>query len=392
MHTSGWGYANPDEEYLGGGRPNPYFGMPEIPDYSPGWDPSMSLAPEIEQRLSGINLNTEGLDRFRNEALRTGQSPWASMMEGKSRLSEMDAREAAIRDARAGTLQAESDIAGAGGLTAGARERLGQAGGRSALDMTQRAGRAGTLDRMGIGITDEQNRVNQLSMLPGMEQAPFEAAMAKENIWGRARDQDVSRELRENENYNRYIMDKYGIEGSIYGAGMTADAQAQEDPGTSFVCTELRKHGLMSKHETHAMHRFMMKSALARADVSTWYFRNGVEAIALANEADFPWFTIKERFVDDIMAFDWDDPEQLIAAQTLYAQNIHDLFTQFLGSDCGWKDSFLKPGRLKSFLALPGMISSPQVWAWSFGRMKRLLRKLRYRWKFIAGGDVCLGQ
>lgn len=369
---------------------DPYEGMPVIPDYRPGWDPSMAMTPQVEERLSGINYNTEGLDRFRNEALRTGQSPWASMMQGKSRLNELDARENAIRDSRSMMLQAEGDIAGASGLSAGTRERLARSGGQNALDMTQNVARSGTLDRMGISITDEQQRVNQLSALPGLEQMPFDAAMAKENIWGLARSKDISRELTENQNYNQYIMDKYGIEGSIWGAGKTADAMADDDE-TSFICTALRQHGLMSKAETKAMTRMMLKCIWFRADVANWYFKTGRAAIEEANKNGFDWSTVKKKFVDDILVFDPNDPAQLAAAHTLYVSNAHELFVAFLGHDPTWKDSFLRRGMFKSILAWPELFTSKETLVWLSAYAKRRLKKFWGKVKLSLGGNVCPG-
>ncbi len=207
-----------------------YEAQPTQPGYQQVYDPlSMAFAPEVQKRLDALALDTRGLEAFRNEALRRGPSSWAKLSTRKQFAEEADARDRAKQEARSSQAQAEADLAMRGGLSGGARERLTAGGARNLLAMSQDVGRQGGLNRMQIGINDEQNRISQLGMLPGMENSNLQAQLQKENLWENARQSDLQRTQAENERRNQWNQMLYQQQMQAWASNR--QAQATENAG-----------------------------------------------------------------------------------------------------------------------------------------------------------------
>jgi len=206
-----------------------YGGMPNRPGYIPGWNPGLQFAPELDARLGKINLNTTGLDKFRGEATRSGPSFWASLMTNKSLAEEAQAKDRAVSQSRAGVRTAEADLASKGGLSSGARERIARSGARDLLAVGQDVARQGNLNRMQIGVNDEQNRIQQLSMLPGMESSAYNDALKKESMWDAARKSDIDAAVQENARRQQYNNMVYQEQMRAWAANR--QAQATENSG-----------------------------------------------------------------------------------------------------------------------------------------------------------------
>lgn len=209
-------YSNPQ---------SPYYGMPTAPNYAPGYNPdTMSFAPEIERRLSKINVNQEGLGRFRDLATRKGSSPWAVLQLQKAQDDELAAKEEGIQGARGAAATAESRLAMTGGLSSGARERLARGGVRDLIGATQAASREGGRNRLAIGIADEENRISQLGQLPGMESQAYRDSLAKEQMFDSARQNDINRAIEENNRRMQFNLNRYQQQTQAWGAQQQAQA------------------------------------------------------------------------------------------------------------------------------------------------------------------------
>lgn len=213
----------------GGGGGGGFYDSPGRPMYIPGWNPGMEFAPELDARLGKINLNTTGLDKFRGEATRSGPSFWASLMTNKSLAEEAAAKDRAVSQSRAGVRTAEADLASKGGLSSGARERIARSGARDLLAVGQDVARQGNLNRMQIGVNDEQNRIQQLSMLPGMESSAYNDALKKESMWDAARKSDIDAAVQENARRQQYNNMVYQEQMRAWAANR--QAQATENSG-----------------------------------------------------------------------------------------------------------------------------------------------------------------
>lgn len=204
---------------------------------------------DLNSRLAGINLNTQGLEAIRNRALGTGPSAWAQLMLEKQGIEQGTRLDELMKQSNAAQAAARSALASHGGLSSGARERLATKGMRDELMGRQAAGRAGQTERLGILTQDEQDRLNLLKGLPSMEVQALEPQFQKTNIWatlanseaGRQQDlslanraystdvekNNIDRLFADTQGYNKFQQDKWAKQMEAWGADMQAKAQEQ---------------------------------------------------------------------------------------------------------------------------------------------------------------------
>lgn len=150
---------------------------------------------DLDSRLSGINLNKEGLEAIRQQALSTGPSAWALKANERQGLEEANARDANVKlNATAGN-EAMSNLMMQGGWGGGAAERMARDTSRATTSGAQNVMRQGALDRAGIGMTDESNRLDLLKQLPGMEIAALQPELQKTSMWGNMADSEQGRRV-----------------------------------------------------------------------------------------------------------------------------------------------------------------------------------------------------
>lgn len=196
---------------------DPYSGMPT---YQPGYDPNtMALYPKFQGQINAINPNTQGLDKFRGEALRSGPSAWANLARGQQFSEQANAQEQAAKAAASGTATAASDLAMRGGINSGARERIAAGGVKNLLDMNQNAARQGNLNRLQIGVNDEQNRISQLGQLPGMENQALQPQFDKLKLGIGLSQSDLQNQIAENQAMNQF-------RGNVWGSAKQASIAA----------------------------------------------------------------------------------------------------------------------------------------------------------------------
>ena len=179
-------------------RGDPYAGMPALPT----------------DQTSGVSMDHTGLDKFKQEAFRTGPSNWAKMATTQQGNNASTARASGYN--QVGTQQAQSgdNLASAGGLTSGARERLATQGGRSMLDVGQQVGKQQSDNNLQIGMNDEQNRISQLGQVPGMDSTAANFDLSKA------------------QGQNTFNAQNYQTQGGIWGAGKQADAENPNNPAS----------------------------------------------------------------------------------------------------------------------------------------------------------------
>lgn len=208
----------------------PYFryaDQPYRPNYVPGYDKnSMRMEQDLEGRLSGINVDQRGMNKYRQEAMRSGPSAWAQMAGRQQDELAQDAQNKAGKQSAGQAAEARSQLAMRGGINSGARERIAQGAAKNYMDMSQDIGRQATTNKTQIGMNDEQNRINQLQALPGMENAAVANEMDKTKLWGQAKQFDVGQMTAEQERRNAFNMGNYHEQMQAWGAGKQANATA----------------------------------------------------------------------------------------------------------------------------------------------------------------------
>lgn len=192
---------------------SPYYGMPAVPQYSPGYDPSTM---SMQDYLKTV-YDPSGFDAFRDQAMRKGPSAWATLAKQDQGAQAAKMRDEQASQANSQTAQAEDDLSARGGLSSGARERATMEGAKNYLSMAQGTARQENLNDLQIGMNDEQNRIQQLGQLPGMEQQQAQ-------MYETAKNNDVTNAISENSRRNEYNENLYGQQMSAWAANRQAIA------------------------------------------------------------------------------------------------------------------------------------------------------------------------
>lgn len=205
---------------------------PEMPAYQAVYDPAtMSLLPSYEQQVAA---NDQGYQQMRKEALRRGPSAWAGLAKTQQAAEAKQQRENAIKASAGQAGQGMDMLAMRGGLSSGARERLAESGGTNALNMQQGINRQEGLNNLQVGLNDEQQRMQNLSALPGAENQ-------RVNAWEGVKSKDLASVVAENQNRSQYNQHKYDQQMAAWAAAQQANATEHSGGGgCCFIFLEAR--------------------------------------------------------------------------------------------------------------------------------------------------------
>lgn len=202
------------------------YGRPIRPNYVPTYDPAtQSLLPFVQEQVSPLNMDMRGLEKYRQEALRSGPSQYALLQNKMQGVLAKNARDTAAKESAAQTAGAENAMAMRGGITSGARERIQKAGGENLMNMNQNIANQDTQNRLQIASNDEQNRITQLGALPGMEVQSMEPGLKKAQLEIGAKGTDIANQIGEKQAKNLFDM-------TAYQEGMKAWAAARQANAT----------------------------------------------------------------------------------------------------------------------------------------------------------------
>lgn len=179
-------------------------GRPELAAFQSQLDPTTGKFKQENYNLQN-NLNTQGLEAMRTEALRdpSQMSKWGSMALAQGR--DQNAQAVAGQN-----VQARNQLAMQGGLRTGARERLAAQSAQAQL-----AGNQNQLQN--VQMQDEQNRMKWLQMLPQQEIAAAQYGSALE-------DKNISRYLGETEANRDWDKIRYQEQMKGYAADKSSTA------------------------------------------------------------------------------------------------------------------------------------------------------------------------
>jgi hypothetical protein len=182
----------------------------------------------VGDKMHYIDLNTQGLDQYRKEATRSGgtNSAWADMMLKKQQMDQLQGMNNLNQQQQAQTAGAYDQLSASGGLQSGARERVARDSMRNTLMGQQDLARQGSVNNLGIQTQDEQNRVNQLQQLPGMELQKSGFDMQNQQNIINAKQFDINNAAKEIGSGRDAAWNSYAEKMKGYAAGQQADAQA----------------------------------------------------------------------------------------------------------------------------------------------------------------------
>lgn len=289
-----------------------YQGMPGSPIYNSIYNPTtQGLAGPLQQQLNGINTNPldMSVSNFADLANRQGPSAWATSAGDQQNALAQNQLDRGASETAGQTGQALSNLGSSGGISSGARERVAEGGANNYMNMSQNTGRQNSLNQMQIGVNDQQNKMQEMGMLPGMEAAALQPEFQKANMWENAKATDVGNQIANTQSANQWNQNQAAQQMGAYMGNQQANATTKAAAGSGmgikcpfFICTVLREKGLMTKEESKSMTQFMLKSLIPRAKFFRWYFEHAEKAVDLAKRQNFDFSHIKKEFVDDILA------------------------------------------------------------------------------------------
>ncbi len=189
-------------------------GMPNAPTFQ--GEGNAKLATDA---LAQIGNNRSALNQFQNEAMRQGPSAWAGLANAQQNAEQGIGKDRARKESMSGAAGANAALAMRGGSSAGARERIQNAGAKNYMDMSQQAAQQAGQNRMQIGVNDEANRIQQLGMAPGMQNQADTFDMNKVNAANAARWQEAN-------SRNQFNANTYQNQMQNFGAAQSANAIA----------------------------------------------------------------------------------------------------------------------------------------------------------------------
>lgn len=178
-----------------------------------------------------VQLNTQGLDALRQRGLAQGPSAWANMMNQKQGLEQAQAMDDMAAQGAGARSQAMADLAERGGLSDQARENLAMQQMRNQQMGGQQVSRQGQLDRMNIGLQDEQQKLGILQNLPGQELAALEPQFKNQANAQAVNQFNIGQSMGEWDKKRMADENAYLEKLKQWGAGKAADAQAKAAGG-----------------------------------------------------------------------------------------------------------------------------------------------------------------
>lgn len=226
-------YYNPNgyqQQYLNTtATGSPYYGMPSMPDYNPGYNPqTMSLYNMSEPGYGGIDTTTgkQAADLFTQQAERTGPSSWANLASASANQNTKLAQSQAAAQGAGQTAQAQAALASSGGLDSGARERLQRSGMKNAMDSQQKLAGQNLQNQSQIGMNDEQNRISQLGQAASVQNTANQGQFQQQNALNSLRSTDVMHQIGETQNQNLFNMNAYNQQMQAWAGQQQANATA----------------------------------------------------------------------------------------------------------------------------------------------------------------------
>lgn len=219
-----------------------------------GYVPLSPLAKQFQVNPGvDIHANDQALSALRNEALTpSAQSPWL-----KNQLQQISANRAQglndVNRASAGqTAQARSNLALRGGLSGGAAERLGMMGAQQGLLAQQGVNNTYANQGLAAAQSAEENRMNTLRALPGMEIAATQPEFANRQFNVSGQQYNIGNVLQQNAMQNQMMQQQMQREAEIAAANRNADAYAQANkPGTNMFRNLADPAGVMKNNPTY---------------------------------------------------------------------------------------------------------------------------------------------
>lgn len=119
---------------------------------------------------NALGSDKRALDAMRERAL-GGESPWLKLQLEKQGVNQLQNTDDAVRTSMSSAAAARTAAGMRGGLSAGASERMAKSNASMVNAARQNTARAGQLDRLNLGIADDQTNMALLNQTAGLDLA-----------------------------------------------------------------------------------------------------------------------------------------------------------------------------------------------------------------------------
>lgn len=201
-------------------------------------DPATGLLQSKYQLQAGadVTAHSAAADKIRQMSMQAGPSDWAQSAYAKQGLGETDQMNAARNQSAGAQAQSLNALMMQGGLSSGARERIGNQSDRAQLMASQNVGRQGQLDRAGIDVQDQTNKNQYLNQAAGYDYQ--DAGLAQQNrIYDNGINQaNITAAIGEVGNQRAFDQNQYNQQMQAWAANKSADAQKNASSGGGGCC------------------------------------------------------------------------------------------------------------------------------------------------------------
>lgn len=207
--------------------------MPKMPELESLLDPSTGLLKDqYQMKWAGdINPDMRGIEAFRDRALSTGPSSWATAALDKQKLEEQSLRDSTQQQGASAAAQARSGMASRYGLSPAAAERLAKSQMRNQMMGMQNVAMSGAKARADIGLQDEQMKNQFLQALPGQENALADIAFKNRQGQMGVDSTNIQGAIAQKSAADQAAMTKYQEQMKAYAANQNAQAMRESGSG-----------------------------------------------------------------------------------------------------------------------------------------------------------------
>jgi len=187
-----------------------YAGQPADPTYN-GWtDPSGNLIEKYKLAKAGDITAASNIEELKRMLADPSMSAWGQLMLQKQGVEEGAALDKTAAGANTSAAAARATLAGRGGASKAAQERLAMKASMADMFGRQDVRRQGTLDRFNVGIADEEQKLK------------------KTGLWANMADSEAGRKLTADTGNRDYAskVDSFNIQNALGGIKSKQDFDA----------------------------------------------------------------------------------------------------------------------------------------------------------------------
>lgn len=207
--------------------------MPVRPKFTTQLQPGGMIKEPYQLTNEDVAFDTRAMDKFGETAIRDAgtDSEWAKQMLAKQAEEQGYRIDDTTKDSAGSEASAIANMMMYGGADASAMERVARESSRNSVMDRQGVRREGQLDRMNIGLQDEQDRMSQLGIMHNMGAQKWDADNANRNVRLDTSKYNIGNSLADVAAKRQFDMDTYKEQMGVKSAEKNAEAMKQANKG-----------------------------------------------------------------------------------------------------------------------------------------------------------------